>query len=234
METPIIIIDAGHGGYDPGGGTNNNWKEKDLALKISLYQQKRFNDLGVPVALTRKDDVYLSPEHRTKLVKESGAKYCLSNHINAGGGDGAEFIHSIYADGKLEHIMAEMIKSEGQNVRRIFTRNHPRYHNKDYYFMHRETGAAKTTIVEYGFADSKKDDVNQLLENWKVYAEAIVKAYCSFLGYSYKPVIVEHPKEKQKGLYRVQIGAFSQKENAERLLENAKQAGFKNAFIKYE
>ncbi|MFS1516082.1 N-acetylmuramoyl-L-alanine amidase [Bacillus sp. SCS-151] len=35
---PLIIIDAGHGGKDPGGCSNQHWIEKDLELKISLYQ----------------------------------------------------------------------------------------------------------------------------------------------------------------------------------------------------
>src|SRR5690606_35085076 len=109
-EKPLLIIDPGHGGKDGGGGTNALWKEKDLVLKISLYQYKRFKELGVKVGLTRNSDVYLSPEQRTGIVKKSGAKYCLSNHINAGGGDGAEFIHSIYADGKLENRMKDEVE----------------------------------------------------------------------------------------------------------------------------
>ena len=40
----MIIIDPGHGGSDIGGGSNNFWQEKDLALKISLYQYQRFLD----------------------------------------------------------------------------------------------------------------------------------------------------------------------------------------------
>lgn len=184
---PELIIDPGHGGKDPGGGTNNFWVEKDQVLQISLYQYKRFQELGVPVAITRTKDVYLSPEERTRIVRESGAKYCISNHINAGGGDGVETIHSIYTDGALAKKLANSVAAKGQNIRRVFTRTLPGNSSSDYYYMHRETGSVITVIVEYGFADSKQDDVEQILLYWKEYAEAVVKGYCEYKGHPYSP-----------------------------------------------
>lgn len=188
LDKPILIIDPGHGGTDPGGGTNDKWIEKDMALKISLYQRDRFNELGVKVALTRDSDISLSPIERTDIVKNSGATYCFSNHINNtgdGSGDGAEVIHSIYSDGKLSEQIANAIQNEGQNIRRVFTRTLPNDPKHDYYFMQRDTGAVSTLIIEYGFADSKQDDVTQILEHWKDYAEAVVKAFCTFIGHKY-------------------------------------------------
>lgn len=188
-ETPdddtVLMIDPGHGGKDPGGGSNEYWLEKEMVLDISLYQYDRFKQLGVPVALTRNEDVYLSPEERTRIVRESGARYCLSNHINAGGGDGVETIHSIYASSVLAAMLAEEIRKEGQNVRRTFTRTLPYDSKKDYYYMHRDTGDVDTTIIEYGFADSKKDDVQQLRESWKEYAEAAVRGFCKHIKHPY-------------------------------------------------
>lgn len=191
MTTPKIIIDPGHGGKDIGGGSNEYWLEKDMVLQISLYQYYRLVELHFPVALTRDSDIYLSPEERTKIVRESGAQYCISNHINAGGGDGAEFIHSIYSDSTFSSIMAEMIRLEGQNIRRIFTRTLPYDPKKDYYFMHRNTGNVDTIIVEYGFADSALDDVEQIKQFWREYAEAIVKAVCKFFRHPYYPPVYD-------------------------------------------
>lgn len=183
MTQPIIILDAGHGGRDPGGGTNSFWIEKALALQITMYQFKRFSELGVPVALTRRDDRTIEPNDRAAIVRNSGAKYCFSNHLNAGGGDGAETIYSIHSDGKLAHEIADEIAKEGQNIRRVFTRKGDS--GDDYYFMHRQTGAVETIIVEYGFADSKQDDVEQLRKNWERYAEAAVRAFCKHIGKHY-------------------------------------------------
>lgn len=184
-KKPLLILDPGHGGKDPGGGSNKYWKEKDMVLAISLYQLERFRELGVPVVITRDRDIYLSPSERTSIVKESGAKYCVSNHINAGGGDGAEVIKSVWDNTDIAKVMAKYIRDVGQNIRRVFTRTLPNNPRTDYYFMHRETGAVNTYIVEYGFADSKKDDVEQLKNNWKKYAEAVVKYWCIKLNCTY-------------------------------------------------
>jgi len=187
MAVPILIIDPGHGGADAGGGSNRLWKEKDFVLQISLYQAERFGQLGVPVALTRRADVTLPPADRAEIVRESGAQYCISNHINAGGGDGVETIHSIHSDGKLSRRIVEAIGARGQNIRRVFTRTLPGDARKDYYFMHRETGGVQTVIVEYGFADSTADDVTQLQTQWRAYAEAVVQAFCAHIGHPYAP-----------------------------------------------
>lgn len=183
MSRPVIIIDAGHGGKDPGGGSNSYWVEKDFNLKISLYQYERFRELGVPVALTRDQDMTLTPEERVTIVKNSGAEYCISNHINAGGGEGAEVIHSIWDQRKLPRMIMDEIVKAGQKERRVFSRRLDE--NTDYYFMHRETGSVVTYIIEYGFADHE-NDVERLRNHWKDYAEAVVKAFCLYLDRPYQ------------------------------------------------
>ena len=79
----MVIIDAGHGGSDPGGGSNSYWVEKDLNLKISLYQYNRLKSLGVPVALTRNSDITLNPDDRINKVKSLGGAgdILISNHF---------------------------------------------------------------------------------------------------------------------------------------------------------
>ena len=86
-----IVIDPGHGGSDP-GASGNGIVEKDLTLKISKYMKDRFDDLGIESALTRDSDVSLSPNDRPIKVQSlygSGDDVIvISNHINAGGGEG--------------------------------------------------------------------------------------------------------------------------------------------------
>lgn len=52
--------------------------------------------------------------------------------------------------------------------------------SKDYYFIHRNTGVTEPVLVEYGFLDSTGDDVNQLKNNYKKYAEAVVDAVLEY------------------------------------------------------
>ena len=55
--------------------------------------------------------------------------------------------------------------------------------SKDYYFMQRNTSPLESITIEYGFLDSKNDDVNQLKSNWKKYAEAALQGILNYIGY---------------------------------------------------
>ena len=70
----MIIIDAGHGGFDPGGGSNIYFKEKDITSKISGYMKKRFDELGIPSVLVRTGDETLDPSSRINRIVSLGAK----------------------------------------------------------------------------------------------------------------------------------------------------------------
>ena len=59
---------------------------------------------------------------------------------------------------------------------------------KDYYFMQRNTGDTESITVEYGFLDSKGDDVQQIKNNWQNYAEAVVRAVAQYIGLPYQMV----------------------------------------------
>lgn len=187
-----IIFDPGHGGKDPGGGSNSLWKEKDKVLEISLYQYNRLKELGVEVELTRSTDVYLSPTERAKKVRDSKSTICISNHINAFNGlaKGAETIHSIHSDGKLANILLDELAQEGATRRRVFFRESEKKKGTDYYFMHYDTGNIQTVIIEYGFADNK-EDAEKIDKNWKEYAEAVVRGICKHIEVEYKAPVVE-------------------------------------------
>lgn len=84
-----IVIDAGHGGNDP-GASDNGIIEKDYTLKISEYIYDRLRQLGLDVKMTRTEDETLSPSERVNRVLNSFGNtsdvIVVSNHINAGGG----------------------------------------------------------------------------------------------------------------------------------------------------
>lgn len=86
-----IIVDAGHGGEDP-GAVSGNLKEKDFNLKAANYMYNRFKELGVPVAITRDSDVTLTRQERlntmTNTFGTSPNVIILANHINSGGANG--------------------------------------------------------------------------------------------------------------------------------------------------
>ena len=85
-----VVVDAGHGGEDP-GALGNNLKEKDLTLQAATYMYNRLKELGVPTVITRDTDITLSRNERvSKILNAFGNNkdvIVISNHINAGGQD---------------------------------------------------------------------------------------------------------------------------------------------------
>ena len=181
-----IVIDPGHGGIDS-GALGNGIVEKNLTLDISKYMYDRFKELGVPVSITRLDDSTLSPSDRVDRILsfygDDPNVIVISNHINAGGGDGAEVIYALRNSSRLADTIGRELERSGQNLRRTYQRRLPSDMSKDYYFIHRNTGNTEPVIVEYGFLDSSKDDVNQLKRNYKDYAEGVVRAVLEYTGY---------------------------------------------------
>ena len=177
-----IVIDAGHGGVDS-GAIGNGLKEKDLTLAISKYMYDRFNELGIPVALTRDSDVTLSSDNRpgVALSKFGNDKdvIIISNHINAGGGEGAEVIYALRNNDNLSKLLLNKIGEKGQLRRKYYQRRLPSDMSKDYYYMLRNTQNAETVIVEYGFIDNIKD-ANKLKNNYKAYADAVIDAVIEY------------------------------------------------------
>ena len=200
-----IVVDAGHGGSDS-GAVGNGIIEKELTLKIATYIANRLKELGLPVTLTRTGDTTLEPKDRiNKILSAYGNDpnvLVLSNHINAGGGDGAEVIYALRNDDTLAKLILNELGKTGQNVRKVYQRRLPSNPSKDYYYIHRETGKTEPIIVEYGFLDSKGDDVSQLKNNYEKYAEAVVKAIAEYLNVPY--ISEETPTNKE--YYVVQKG----------------------------
>lgn len=184
-----VIIDPGHGGTDS-GATGNNLLEKDYNLLISKYMYDRFKELGVPVAITRESDTTLSPSDRVNTILNkfgnSSDVILISNHVNSGGGEGAEVIYALRNRDTLARRILENIGATGQETRKYYQRRLPSDTSKDYYFIHRNTGNLEPLIVEYGFIDDTKD-VEFLKENYKELAEAVIAAVANYIGVPYTP-----------------------------------------------
>lgn len=92
-----VVIDAGHGGEDP-GTIANGITEKDYTLKISEYIHKRLDEMGIPNEMSRTDDVTLDSNSRPSKIQsfygDGSDVIVVSNHINAGGQDAYYVVNS--------------------------------------------------------------------------------------------------------------------------------------------
>ena len=78
---PLIIIDAGHGGIDP-GSDSHGILEKDINLEIALKLQEVLHENGYSVLMTREDDNSLSLRERSDFANEKEADLFISLHQN--------------------------------------------------------------------------------------------------------------------------------------------------------
>lgn len=178
-----------HGGIDS-GAIGNNLQEKDLTLKISTYIFNRLEELGIPAIMTRTDDEYLPKRDRVNRIlsmyNNDPNTIIISNHINAGGSNGAEVVYSLKSDGTLANMILDNLEDAGQKRRKAYQRRLPEDPSKDYYYIIRETGNAESVLIEYGFIDNKEDAKN-LVNNLDSLAEATVKALANYIGVDYTP-----------------------------------------------
>lgn len=80
----IVVLDAGHGGKDPGKHSKYGYKEKDIALKIALEVGKSLEKLkDFKVVYTRKTDVFVELKDRAKIANDANADLFISIHCNA-------------------------------------------------------------------------------------------------------------------------------------------------------
>ena len=224
-----VFIGVGHGGNDP--GASKYLVEKDINLVMALAFRDFLEAHGVQVLMSRTsdEDDLLSDE-----IKECNAfapDLAVDIHNNAGGGDGFEaYYHYKGGPSKTlaENIEAE-VKAIGQNSRGCKIRLNSG--GTDYYGFVRET-ACPAVIVEGCFVDNATDvQIADSLEEQKAFGVAYAKGILKTLGISIKENQAQL-KPSSKAKYYVQVGAYANKENAEKQLQKAKDAGFSDAFIK--
>lgn len=177
-----VFIDPGHGGADPGAAANGI-VEKDINLTVAKKLKELLEDRGIYVAMSREEDTYIGLRERCDMANKSGSHIFVSIHHNAGGGIGAEVIHTIHTDKSQGDELAEYIGREitksGQNIRRIFSRESTVYPGTDYYSVIAGT-KMPAVITEYAFLDTedyKKVDTKEELHKE---AEAIYRGICHF------------------------------------------------------
>lgn len=83
-DRPIIVIDAGHGGGDPGASSASGVKEKTITLAAAKQLAEILNARGrYRIVMTRADDTRLDLQERSRLARDAGAELFISLHADA-------------------------------------------------------------------------------------------------------------------------------------------------------
>jgi N-acetylmuramoyl-L-alanine amidase len=184
---------------------------------------------GVQVRMSRTKDENDTLNQEIIECNTFNPDLAVDVHNNAGGGDGAEVYYSVVGGtGKTLALNIEAeIKKIGQNSRGVKTKVGSG--GADYFGFIRET-SCPAVIIEGVFVDNKKDASQaDTLKEQQAFGVAYAKGILKTLGIAYKETTTEKKTAQTSSsgkLYRVQVGAYKEKANAEAMLAKVKKAGF--------
>ena len=197
-----------------------------MNLAIALACQDELARHGVLTKISRTKDENDPLSEEIKECNAFSPDLAVEIHNNAGGGDGAEVYYSVYGGtGKTlaKNILAEVEKI-GQNSRGAKTRKNSS--GGDYYGWIRNT-KAPAVIVEGAFVDNKTDiQIMDTKAEQITFGVAIAKGVLKTLGIAYKEQEAPVKEETTGKIYRVQVGAYGVKANAEAMQKKLKAAGY--------
>lgn len=202
-----ICLDFGHGGNDPGAVYNNRC-EKDDVLKIGKAVAAELRRHGVMVDETRIKDITMSLKERSSFENKKKYDYFVSFHRNASKPEKAEGVETYTYINQTEKA-----KSLAEKMQRVLVDVgfKDRGLKKANFHVLRET-KAPAILIEIGFIDNSKD--NKLFDSkFEKIVKAISKAILDEVGIKYKE---PNMPSASQNLYRVMVGSYSRKENAER------------------
>ncbi|MED4358743.1 N-acetylmuramoyl-L-alanine amidase [Geobacillus stearothermophilus] len=225
-----IMWDKGHGGNDP-GAVANGLQEKQLTHKIVEYAMAYLeaNYTGFEQRVTRTGDQTLTLSQRTDMANAWGADVFISTHVNAGKGTGFESY--IYNGGVSSQTVAlqNVLHNEILTAMRQFGNITDRGKKRANYAVLRET-KMPAVLTENLFIDSNDAKYLKNEAFLKAVGEAHARGIVKFLGLPRKEKTQPQPKPQQKvsdgKLYRVQVGAFADRKNAEQIAEELKKKGY--------
>jgi N-acetylmuramoyl-L-alanine amidase len=214
-----IMIDAGHGGSDP-GAVYNGRQEKDDTLALAMRVGGYLKNAGFSVDYTRTTDVYDTPFEKATKGNEAGANLFVSIHRNsspsANSYDGVQTL--VYNDSGLKGQLARNINA---NLEALGFRNLGVVERPNLVVLRRTKMPA--VLVEVGFLNSDSDNL-LFDENIDRIGEAIADGIIDTLG--------------SQGIYgnggmnySVQVGAFRNRNLAVNLVYELRNQGFQANLI---
>lgn len=215
-----VILDAGHGGSDP-GAVYNGRQEKDDVLRLATAVGDLLEKNGVEVVYTRTEDVYDTPFEKAQIANSEGGDFFVSLHRNsspeANQYSGVETL--VYNNSGKKVEMAENINRELEKVgfRNLGVKERPGL------VVLRRT-KMPALLVEVGFLNTEAD--NALFDQrFQETAQAIADGILQTLRPGQKPE-PDQGQAPQERYYRVQAGAFRRREYAEDLLYRLQSQNF--------
>ena len=165
-ETPVVVVDAGHGGTDPGKVGVDGSLEKDINLAVAERLKTYLEQDDVKVIMTRETDTGLYSEtdsrkkmadmkKRCEIIEESGADLVVSIHQNSYHEEsvsGGQVFY--YRDSSKGKALAEILQDRFDYVLEDQNRRLPKANANYYLLLHVK---CPIVIVECGFLSNRKE-----------------------------------------------------------------------------
>lgn len=232
-----VLMDYGHGGSDP-GAVYQGLIERDMNLVTGKACTAELQRHGVRVVETRSSNASNpSVAARADIANRENVALVVSLHHNAGGGDGAEVIHTI-TGGKGRAlaltILEEINKQTGQNTRKAYSRESIKYPGKDYFTIIGRP-KAPAVIVECAFLDSVDNLIVNTVAKQQAMGIAVAHGILKHLGIAVKGSAPAHKPTTPKSpgattYFRVVTGSFQKRDEAEKRIKALKASGY-DSFI---
>ncbi len=223
MSKICFIIGHGKsrsGGYDP-GACSGGYEEYRMAREIALYAQEYYNENYTEQADIMNAEAELYLTERIAEANAEGYDFVAEIHLNAGKGTGTECYHHAGEEGRKYAEAISRTIAEAFGVRDRGAKIRLNAAGKDYFAIIRET-VMPAVLVETLFIDSDDRELLADAAGRRKCGEAIARAVAQVRGTTPKPADRER-------LWRVQVGAFANRENADRMVERLWNAGFTEA-----
>ena len=237
----LLILDAGHS-FSTAGKRNEkeNFYEWEFNNDIQYKIKARCEALGIKVFLTNPNpsivsDIALTTRAATAndfwLRNSKPKSIFISIHANAFSNANARGTETYIAKNasSTSKNFAKVLNDEVLKVMKQLdsTAKDRGVKCKDWTVI--QKASMPSVLVEYAFY-TNLDDLKILKNNRSELVEATVKAICQYFGIEYKKEITTNTNK----LYKVCIGAYKDKDNADKILKEAKSKGFKDSYIIYE
>jgi len=151
LALPTIVVDAGHGGHDRGGGPGQRIPEKPYALDIAQRLRNALRQAGFPVVMTRDGDYFVSLGGRCAAANSRRGSVFVSVHLNSGQREGANGIETYYYSRQsaslASAIHSRVLRAAGTEDRRLRQRG--------FYVLRNTRGVA--VLCELGFLTNRAE-----------------------------------------------------------------------------
>lgn len=187
-KAPVVVIDPGHGGRDPGMVGLDGLEEKGINLEISRKLKAVLEEQGYEVVMTREEDVGLYDEdtdnkkaqdmqRRCELIAETKPALTVSIHQNSYNDPSVKGPQVFYYEDSSEGAKLAALLQEQLNTALLGGEGRQEKGNRSYYLLKRSEGVL--VIVECGFLTNQEDAGNLVEE---AYQQKIAEAICQGIG----------------------------------------------------